>query len=53
MLMVICTKYSGYGIAFDRKESYSVGDKVGRNALIFGVYMSLSSHIGSKLKDIS
>ena len=50
--MVICTKYSGYSIAFDRKGSYSVGDEVGRNALIFGVYMSLSSHIGSKSKDI-
>ena len=45
-------KYSGYGIAFDRKRSYSIGNKVGRSVIIFGVDMSLSSHIDSKKKDI-
>ena len=29
-------KYSEYGMAFDRKGSYSVGDKIGRNVIIFG-----------------
>ena len=28
---------AGYGIAFNRKGSYSIGDEVGRNVLIFGV----------------
>ena len=44
-------KYSGYGIGFDRKGSYSVGDKVGRNVRIFGVDMSSSPHIDKKGKD--
>ena len=30
-------KYSGYGIGFDRKGSYSISDKIGRNVIIFGV----------------
>ena len=29
-------KYSGYGIGFDRKGSYSFGNEVGRNVIIFG-----------------
>ena len=45
-------KYFGYGITFDRKGSYSIGDKVGRNVIILRVDMSLSSHIDNKLKDI-
>ena len=43
-------KYSGYGIGFDRKGFYSVGDEVGRNVIIFGVVMSSSSHIDNKEK---
>ena len=35
-------KYSGYGIGFDRKGFYSIGDEIGRNAIIFGVDMSSS-----------
>ena len=38
-------KYSGYGIEFDRKGSYSIGHEVGRNMIIFGVDMSSSPHI--------
>ena len=38
-------KYSGYGIGFDRKGSYSIGNEVGRNVIIFGIDMSSSSHI--------
>ena len=33
-------KYSGYGIGFDRKGSYSVGSEIGRNVIIFEVDMS-------------
>ena len=43
-------KYSGYGIGFDRKGSYSTGDEIGRNITIFGVDMSSSSHIDNKKK---
>ena len=45
-------KYSGYGIRFDREGSYSIGDEIGRNVIIFGVDMSLSRHIDNKKKDI-
>ena len=45
-------KYSGYGIGFDRKGSYSIGDEVGRNVIIFGVDMSSSPHIDNNKKDI-
>ena len=45
-------KHSRYGIGFDRKESYSVGDEVGRNMIIFGLDMSSSPHIDNKKKDI-
>ena len=38
-------KYSGYGIGFNKKGSYSIGGKVGRNVIIFGVDMSSSPHI--------
>ena len=43
-------KYSKYGIWFDRKGSFSIGNEVGRNVIIFGVYMSSSSHIDNKKK---
>ena len=45
-------KYSGYGIGFDRKGCYSIGNEIGRNVIIFGVDMSSSSHIDYKKKDI-
>ena len=45
-------KYSGYGIGFDRKESYSVGYEVGENVIIFGVDMSSSPLIDNEKKDI-
>ena len=41
-------KYSGYGNGFDKKGSYSTGNEVGRNIIIFGVDMSSSSHINNK-----
>ena len=46
--------YSGYGIGFDRKGSFSFsGGAYGQNILIFGVDMSFSAYIDDKKKDIS
>ena len=46
-------KYSGYGIGFDRRSSFSfTGGGFGRNVLIFGADMSTSIHIDNKKKDI-
>ena len=45
-------KYSGYGIWFARKESFSFGNEIGRNIIIFGVDISSSPHIDNKEKDI-
>ena len=50
--MLICTKYYGYGIGFDRKESYSIDNDIGRNVIIFVVDMSSSPYIVNKKKDI-
>ena len=45
-------RYSGYGIGFDRRSSFSFpGGGFGQNVLIFGADMS-STHINSKKKDI-
>ena len=38
-------KYSGYGIRFDRKGTFSFGNGVGTNVIIFGVDMSSSIKI--------
>ena len=45
-------KYSGYGIGFDRKGFYSIGDKIGRNVIIFAVDMSSFLFIDNKKKEI-
>ena len=45
-------KYSGYGIGFDRKGTFSVGNGFGRNCIIFGVDMSSSVHVDNNKKDI-
>ena len=45
--------YSGYGIGFDRRSSFTYpGGGFGQNVLIFGVDMSSSAHIDNKKKDI-
>ena len=45
--------YSGYGIGFDRRGSFSFpGGGFGQNVLIYGVDMSFSTHIDNKKKDI-
>ena len=42
-------KYSGYGIDFDKRSSFSfTGGRFGQNVLIFGAYMSSSIHIDNK-----
>ena len=44
-------KYSGYGIGFDRRSSFSFpGGGYGQNVLIFGVDMSFTSHIDNRKK---
>ena len=46
-------KYSGYGIAFDRRSSFSfLSGGFGQKMLIFGADMSTSTHINNKKKDI-
>ena len=46
-------KYSGYGIGFDRRGSFSFPSGwFGQIVIIFGVDMSSSIHIGNKNKDI-
>ena len=45
--------YSGYGIGFDRRGSFSFpGGGFGQNVIIFGVDMSSSAHIDNKKKYI-
>ena len=45
--------YSGYGIGFDRRSSFSFpAGEFGQNVLIFSVDMSSSAHIDIKKKDI-
>ena len=43
-------KCSGYGIGFDRKGFFSIGNKIGRNVIIFGVDMSSSTKTGNRKK---
>ena len=46
-------RYSGYGIGFDRRGSFSFpGGGFGQNVIIFGADMSSSIHIDNKKKDI-
>ena len=44
-------RYSGYGIGFDRKSSFSFGNDVGKNVIIFRVDMSSSTKIDNRKKD--
>ena len=46
-------KYSGYGIGFDRRSSFSfTNGGFGQNVLIFGADMSTSIHVDNKKKDL-
>ena len=44
--------YSGYGNGFDRETSFSLGDEIGKNVIIFGVDMSSSRKIDNIKKDV-
>ena len=45
--------YTAYGIGFDQHSEFSLPDgSMGKNAIIFGVDMSLSVHTDNKKKDI-
>ena len=44
--------YFGYGIGFDRETSFSIGNKIGKNVIIFGVDLNSSSKIDNRKKDI-
>ena len=45
--------YSGYGIGFGRRSSFSFpGDNFGQNVLIFRVNMSFSAYIDNKKRGI-
>ena len=47
-------EYSGYGIGFDRRSSFSFPcGGFGQNVLIFGVDSSSSAHFDNEKKDIS
>ena len=44
--------YSGYGIGFDRRSSFSFsGGGFGQNVLVFGADMSSSAHIDNRKND--
>ena len=46
-------RYSGYGIAFDKKSSFSLpGGRNGQNVIIFGVDMNSSIRVNNKRKGI-
>ena len=45
-------RYSGYGIGFDRRGSFSFpGSGFGQNVIIFGADMSSSKHIDNKIRE--
>ena len=43
-------RYSGHGLGFDRKASFSIGNEIGKNVIIFGVNISSSSKIDNRKK---
>ena len=45
-------KYSRYGIGFDGKEFYSIGNEIGRKVIIFGINMNSSTNLDNKVKDM-
>ena len=45
-------KYSGYGIGFDRRGKFSVGNGFGSSCIIFGADMSSSVHANNRTKSV-
>ena len=37
-------KYSGYGMGYDRKGFFSLGDGIGRHLIVFGIYQFISTY---------
>ena len=44
--------YSGYGIGFDRKTLFSIGNEISKNVIIFDVDLSSSTKIDHRKKGI-
>ena len=45
-------RYSGYGIGFDRRGSFSfLGGGFGQNVIVFGADMNSSIHVDNKGKE--
>ena len=44
--------YSGYSIGSDRETSFSFGNDIGKNVIIFGVDMSSSTKVDKRKKEI-
>ena len=45
-------KYYGYGIGFDRKGEFSIGNGFGRNCIILEANMSSSAYANNKTKNM-
>ena len=45
-------KYSGYGIGFDRKGKFVIGNEFGQNVIFFGADISSFVHANNKTKNI-
>ena len=50
--MLIYTNILDIILDLKKKRSYSIGNEIGRNVIIFGVDTSSSSHTDNKKKDI-
>ena len=51
-MLILISKYSGYGIEFGTKAEFSLGNGFGRNCIIFGVDMNSFVHVDNTKKDI-
>ena len=52
LILILKYLYFGYGIGFNRKWKFSVGNGFRKNCIIFVVDMSSSIHVDNKKKDI-
>ena len=49
-MTILINLNTGYGIGFDRETSFWIGNKTGKNVIIFGVDMSSSANIDNRKK---
>ena len=47
-ILILMSTSNGYGIGFDRKETFPFDNGFGRNSIIFGVDMNSSVHVDNK-----